>query len=172
MIFTRNKNPRYFEENRTGTNCGSLAFNIEEWYDLELDIYDDYVDMEDWINSLYEEFVDQKEFSDFYAKLLVKIILEDFKGEIRLVDCYSPLKKDEELIAFRSFIDYEVQMDMFGEPMLDYADFDYHFKVFRDGEWIEKNGGYEVHSCSESDWDCGDMSYISNTYYFAHKILT
>ena len=32
MLFSPNHDPNYFEEHSFLTNCGSFAFNIQEWY--------------------------------------------------------------------------------------------------------------------------------------------
>ena len=84
--------------------------------------------------------------------------MEDFKGELRLQKAGEEPKQNEELISFATFAYYSEEE---GD-----SNYDFHFKVFRDGKWMEKNGWGPVHECSE--WDWGD--YISDVYYLIHKI--
>lgn len=158
--FTRNTDPRYWDEEQSWCNCGSFALNIREWYSPEwicaFDLYED--SYWDYLSHLLEEReIDEYEASDKYALRLIEGILKDFPNEVRFLVDESEINKDEELIEFRAvFINDEEN--------------DFHFKVFRDGYWMEKNGSGEVHLCSADNWDYGDLVYISNTYYLARKI--
>ena len=161
MYYTRNSNLNYYIEHCEQANCGSFALRINEWYDLDTP-FENHVGMsiESWIKQgACEDNLSDNEMSDLYAAILVGRILDDFEEEVRLLNSSSEVKSDEELVAFRAYIHYYDDED--------WKDWDYHFKVYRDGEWQEKNGDCEVHSCEEDDW--GD--YISDTYYFA-KILS
>ena len=158
--YTRNSNLNYYIEHCEQANCGSFALRINEWYDLDTP-FENYTGMpiESWINKgVFENDSTDLEMSELYAAILVGRILDDFEEDIRLIDSSSEVKSNEELIAFRAYIHYDESVG--------YTDWDYHFKVYRDGHWQEKNGDCEVHDCDEDDW--GD--YVSDTYYFAKNL--
>ena len=128
--YTRNHDPHYYEDHPVGTNCGSYALNIKEWYDNEL--YENYADIEDWVDCLlYEGY------------------------ELREVTSIDDCAQNEEIIAFRTYVDLDF-----------YEDFDFHFKVLRNGEWSEKNGNGPVHTCTLENWG----KYNSSTFFLAHTI--
>ena len=66
---------------------------------------------------------------------------------------------DEELIAFRAFVNED-------------CNWDFHFKVLRNGLWQEKCGSDPVRFCEEDDWHNGLVEYISYTSYFAKKLAS
>lgn len=160
--YERNSNPKYYEEHCGEANCGSYALNLQGWYDPEgyfCHVYDcEYPD--DAMGILYESGYDEDEINRLYADILVEGILEEFDGELRQVDWRESIEDNEELIAFRTFAICE---DDEGE----YFHYDFHFKVFRDGKWMEKHGSYAVQECDEDEWG----NYNSKTYYFAHKLI-
>lgn len=160
--FTRNSDPDYYEKNCGSSNCGSYAFNIKEWYDADHDFSDEVGDVFDWIRDMAESY-DNDEISDIYAEAVAETILNDFEGEIRELDEEdSIIDFDEELIAFRTFCIYDDD---------GWTNFDFHFKVFRDGGWKEKCGSSEVRFCTLEDWTNGINTYTSKVYYFAHKVF-
>ena len=92
-----------------------------------------------------------------------KKMLEDFSGKLRIVQRYDYLEADEELIAYRLSVmedeDYVVDMD-------------FHFIVFRNGQWMSKLGTDVVESFdfTEKPWETPYFVYNSSIVYLAHKI--
>ena len=153
MRYERNNDPNYYIEKQHYSNCGSFALNLKGWYDPEEYFYDIYGPIDFWMESLREDYTNE-ELSDMYADVLVEGMLEEFKGELRLLECIDDeIDDDEELISFRGVCDNDID------------EYDFHFKVFRNGRWMEKHGGGPVRECREWDWGW----YISETYYFAHR---
>ena len=158
MRYTRNSNPRYYIDHYEQANCGSYALRVEGWYDADAFFEAEHGDMYDWIETCDWNGWSDEEMSEFYADVLVGGILEEFHDELReLHDETDELLEGEELIAFRTFAGH----DYWGE-----YDYDFHFKVYRDGCWREKMGCHPCEECTLEDWG----KYISNTIYFAHKI--
>lgn len=160
LSFIRNFDPDYFNDWPYDANCGSYAFNICGWYDADCEFEDEVGDVGEWIKELSEDGLSDFAISEIYAEVLVEQILKDFYGEVRLLEEIPLLKPNEELIAFRTFC----TMEDTGIP-----DFDYHFKVYRDGHWKEKCGASEVSDCTLENWNYEDFSYISPVHFFTHQ---
>lgn len=158
MNYTRNSDIKFYEEKPWETNCGSYALRLNEWYELDNlfeDVVGSYVD--EWIEDQNKMGHSDFEISCIYGEILVECILNEFEGELEICDGLPPSTSNVELIAFNTFCYYEDT---------GYADFDYHFKVLRDGTWKEKCGAGPVRECDEDEW--GD--YIGDVIYFYHKI--
>jgi len=157
MGYTRNYNPNYFEECEGSTNCGSFAFNIEEWYSPDKYFEEDfYCCVDEWIDHCIRNGWDEQGISNAFVDILVKYILLDF-DDIRIVSYAADVKSNEELIAFRTFVNSE-------------GNWDFHFKVLRDYVWLEKCGSKPVRFCEKDDWHNGFIEYNSPTVYFARKL--
>lgn len=160
MYYTHNSDLSYYETNRFETNCGSYALRLNEWYDL-----DEYFAettgyfVGEWIIEQDQEGYDDYEISVMYKDILVQGILEEFYGELEVCDGMPPKSDDVELIAFSTFCDSSDSSYS--------SDFDYHFKVFRDGKWMEKCGTSEVRECDRDDWG----RYIDDVTFFYHKLM-
>ena len=163
MEYTKNTNPHYYEENEAYSNCGSFAFNIEEWYNPEIDLEAQVFYVGSWMLEMLDDGYTCDEVADIYAEILADSILEDFAGEIREVFSPSQVHDDEELIAFRGYCRYEIEEDQF-------PDYDFHFKVLRNGIWQEKCGRRPVKFCTLDDWNYMTRTYNSITFYFAHRV--
>jgi hypothetical protein len=163
MEYTKNTNPHYYEENEAYSNCGSFAFNVEEWYDPESDFEIDVGYVGDWIVEMVDNGFSCDEVADIYAEKLAESVLNDFFGEVREILFPWQVKDNEELIAFRGYCRYETNEDS-------YPDYDFHFKVFRNGIWQEKCGRHPVKFCTEDDWTYMTRTYNSYTIYFAHLV--
>ncbi len=158
MNYTRNSDLTYYETHRHEANCGSYALRLNEWYDLDYyfeDVTGYYID--EWITEKSEEGYNDYEISTMYGDILVQGILEEFDGELEICSGWPSKTDDVELIAFSTYC-YASSSK--------YGDYDYHFKVFRDGKWMEKCGMEPVQECTEDGW--GD--YIGDVTYFYHKI--
>ena len=158
MEYTRNSDPDYYNKNRVRANCGSYALRLREWYDPEEyleSIEEDYVD--GWIECMAMNGYDNDEITDYYIDVLVDGMLQEFDGELELCDGQPPTTSDKELIAFNGFCccddDYNI-------------DYDFHFKVLRDGMWSEKPGREPVKFCDLEEWG----RYTGKTVYMYHKI--
>ena len=158
MYYTRNSDLTYYETHRYEANCGSYALRLNEWYDLDYyfeDVTGYYID--EWITEKSEEGYNDYEISTMYGDILVQGILEEFDGELEICGGWPPKTDDVELIAFSTYCYANSSK---------YSDYDYHFKVLRDGKWMEKCGSGPVEECTEDGW--GD--YIGDVTYFYHKI--
>ena len=159
MRYARNSDPQYYIDNYRYANCGSYALRVEGWYDADEFFENRYGDIFDWIDNCYYNGWSNDEMSEFYADVLVGGILDEFENELRLLnDEDDELFEGEELIAFRTYAGADEWEDY---------DFDFHFKVYRDGCWREKMGWCPCEECTLEDWG----KYISSTTYFAHKIV-
>lgn len=152
MNYTKNNDPNYYEKHQGSSNCGSFAFQIEEWYSP-----DEGFDVEEWIDCGYNGGWDDYELADSFVEQLIPVILDDFDN-VRFIFSKAELESNEELIAFRTWVEE--------------GNWDFHFKVLRDGLWQEKCGSDPVRFCSEDDWHNGIMDYNSYTVYFARKLAS
>ena len=159
--YERNSNPEYYETHSGESNCGSYALNLQGWYDPEsyfCHIYDcEYPD--DGMMELYECGYDENEINNIYADTLIEGMLKEFDGELRLINPDDKIEDNEELIAFRTFAYLEDDEEYFCS--------DFHFRVFRDGTWKEKQGWQRVEECDMDYWGM----YDSQTYYLAHQLV-
>lgn len=161
MYYTRNSDPSYFETHTSEANCGSFAFNIQGWYDPEIELYDEVGDISAWIVDLHEnDFLSDEEISDIYLEYIAQSVLNDFGNDIRRLNPSERAQNNEEVIVLRTFCVYDEC----------YPNWDFHFKVLRDGLWMEKCGHDPVKTCDWDDWDYNFYSYISDKVYFAKKI--
>ena len=156
MIYSRNTNLDYYIDEQEYTNCGSYALRLNEWYDPE-----DYFERRignicDWIGDQTDAGYSDEEISNIYGEILFEGISEEFANEIELWNGMPPAPGTE-LIAFNTFCRWD---DDWG------ADWDFHFKVLRDGKWMEKCGPLPVEECDEYDWG----RYIGTPIYFCHRI--
>ena len=156
MKYKRNSDPDYYIDRQADSNCGSFALRLEGWYDPEAYFYDYVkpVGVINWMNELSESYNDD-EIATFYAEILIERMLKEFEGELRILARGQKVEANEELIEFRTFC---WSWD---------ETWDFHFKVFRDGKWMEKNGDGPVHECEEDEW--GD--YDSEVFYLAHRVV-
>lgn len=166
VMFTPNHDPNYFQENCIFTNCGSYAFNIQGWYCPD-ENFDE--DDEKLGNTLFEE--DELTTTEI-LQLLFDRDVEQILNDFDLVRVYNKdifLKSNEELVAFRMC----VVPDFFdGED--DSLSIDYHFRVKRNGKWMEKIGCGQVHEVlnySENPWVVSEfLIYSGPIAYFIRKV--
>lgn len=159
--YTRNSDLKFYERNRHDTNCGSFALRVNEWYEADGSFEElEGIRLEEWIRrGIFEYDLTDYEVSNQLAAIFTKQIFRDF-DDIRIVKDFSEVENNEELIAFRTF--------SWWDGYYDTVDWDFHFMVFRNGEWQEKMGYGPVQSSEDTDEGWGD--YISDTIYFAKKI--
>ena len=153
MSYTRNTDPTYYYKNSGAVNCGSFALRLNEWYEPE----EDYDEIYDWIIGMSWDY-DDYEISNLYADIIIDRILSDFSDEIEICDGRAPSTSDTELIAFATFCEYDESEE--------YCNWDFHFKVFRNGIWQQKCGCFPPEFCELDEWG----RYTSKVTYFYHKI--
>ena len=160
-LYKRNSDPGLFRENENGTNCGSFALNVTEWYTPYIEGY-----IED--DSLWKYEVDERArwaydlLQDGYTAMEVMDCVTDRDFEFILMTCpwLEPIDLDEmrdtdRVIAYR--LSMEVPGDVSEFDMDENGDF--HFRLFENGEWWEKNGAGPVHKVidmSEEPWEVDD----------------
>lgn len=134
-------------------NCGGFALETFSWY--EPDFFNDegcYL-----CEDLAAENFSIEYIQEVLCKGCINSILEDFGEKIRVVLRKDNLKTDEELIAFRVDCGFET----------DYEIQDFHFRVFRDGRWQEKNGHGQIHDAADPDEEIWNGIYLGPTIYLA-----
>ena len=156
--YTHNSDLSLYDKSPSTTNCGSYALRLNEWYHLDRHFHDLMGEtLEDWIIAKTKVGYSEYEITYFYEVILIKGLLLDFEGELEVCDGTPPETDDMELIAFNAFC-YCIDSE--------FADADFHFKVFREGQWKEKCGKCQVRECDKEHWG----SYIGDPFYFYHKI--
>lgn len=158
MYYTRNSDLNYYETHAEESNCGSYALRLNEWYDPEKYLEDKVGDIGEWVAELGREGYENFEASNIYAEELIEGMLKEFKGELVICEGKIPTDPQVELIAFGTFCYWDKRFKR--------VDVDFHFKVFRDGKWMEKCGTLEVQESDEFEWE----PYNSDITYFYHKI--
>ena len=164
MSFSPNHDPNYFEEHSFLTNCGSFAFNIQEWYSPDDRFCEDDIELG---NRLFKEtFLSVEEILRLLYERNVKQILKDF-DVMQVTDKNFSLKPNEELIAFRMCVNPDASTE--DEPLY----IDYHFRVKRSGCWMEKPGCHEIRmvdNYSEDPWEVSEeLIYTGPIAYFVKK---
>ncbi len=163
FYYTHNNDPTYYETNRFETNCGSYALRLKEWYDNEID--EDCGGINDWIEELLDAEIPPFEIPDIIAKAFIDELLSDFPDEELILlsrITQAALKNTStELVAFRVYVPIDEYLDD------EWCCFDFHFRVWRNGHWMEKNGSKEVSQCNIIDWG----KYNSSTFFLLHKVV-
>ena len=164
----------YFNERQTRNeentekkdyNCGGYALRTFSWY-LPYE-YDEknypFFSNSDLAEYLMDVGYSVEETMDEILRVNTEKMLKDFSGKLRVVQRYSHIENDEELIAYR--LSFEVD-----DSCID--DMDFHFVVFRDGQWMSKMGADEVKlfAFTEEQWETPNFIYNSPIVYLAHKI--
>lgn len=158
MDYTHNSDLTYYEKYPARANCGSFALQLKEWYSPDEALEDSEGDIYWWVLDKADEGWTEIDTSNLYLDIIMKQIMVDFANEIEICDGAPPYTKDKELIALRTFCIWNEDQS--------WSDYDFHFKVFRDGCWQQKNGTKPVEFCTLEDW----QDYISDTIYFYHII--
>lgn len=135
-------------QNNTETwayNCGGYALGIYSWYRP----YD--VGVADEIANALE--LDEN-IDDIIHDLFISTrdhILVEFPN-LRLI-------KKEDIDKYDSVIAYRVGISQYST--YDHVDWDFHFRLYKDGKWTEKAGGLPISECEfdpleEIQWECED----------------
>lgn len=125
-------------------NCGGYALRTFSWY------CPNSCSLIDKIEELLGEGFDFSEIKDIMTEWMVKSMLSDFGDTLSVIDEKEVPKamkeSDREVVAFRFGIECDDEDDWFDSISKGYTpDYetlatDFHFCVFRDGEWMEKCG--------------------------------
>lgn len=158
---TRNQDNTY----QSNYNCGGYALRTFSWF------YPADEDM-DWNWSIREDHIDNY-IKDGYddEDVATMILEEDIDYMLEHIETLSLYEEDpqkyeprlgEELIA------YCIYVDSYNE------DNDFHFKVLRDGKWMEKNGGGQIQETlppwERKSWYYTGRTYNSEVVYFINKV--
>lgn len=156
-------------------NCGGYALRTFSWYHPYKFFAWDYIE------ELLKRGYDRDEIVDKILEFSCGNMQEDFGDKMRLIDytdhnrgkaveekLLKQLQENEELIAFRIGLEIDDTCDYEDQPVVE--DYDFHYRVYRDGCWKEKIGNGEIDNCdfTEDAWD-GYCIYDSPIYYFAMK---
>ena len=148
-------------------NCAGFALRTFSWYcPLPQSTYDRF-------EELFDDGFDFETIENMMTNEMVETMLSDFASNLRVVDYGESIANDEELIAFRFGVNYDPDFDWSFMGPWD-CDVDFHYQVFRDGRWQEKNGDGDIHNCETPDpaepWDTGILVYGGPLIFLAHKI--
>lgn len=157
MSYTYNSQPELYKLDCPNTNCGSFAFRIKEWYHPEDGLIDEVGEIDCWIADMIEMGYSIDEITEIYLDAIVEQIMEDFYGTIEICDGQPPGTDDKELVALSVFCDWDKDF---------WSDYDFHFKVLRNGRWQDKPGMEPIRFCTKDDWG----RYTSKVVYFYHKV--
>lgn len=165
---TYNRGFEFWNEEHRECNCGSYAFNLDEWYCpgyLSGTYDDDDCEIPIFLGYCEDDGMTEDELANQLAGFYLDKIKKDFKDSIRIL-CEQPrivdLKDNEELIAFRA------GAYSWGGCNCSSYDYDFHFKVYRDGRWLEKKGSLAINFTTLDDW-MGSLYYNSETFYIIHR---
>ena len=164
-----NKSFDFWNEEHEDCNCGSYAFNLDEWYHPGC-ICGRYDDCDDdvitFLDSWSDEGIDDDELANELASFYLDKIENDFEGEIRIVHDFelpTYVCPGEEVIAFRAgayaWKGYNCSS----------FDYDFHFKVLRDGHWFEKRGSEPIRATNLNEWTAS-IYYNSETFFIIHRL--
>lgn len=144
-------------------NCGGFALGTYNWYFP----YDE-DEREELLCELYESDDSDREIAETLLRIDLEWMVEEFDGQLRVLDKIEDLKDDETLIAYRVGYDREESYKC-GSATDGY---DFHYKVFTDGCWREKCGSTVCKPCrlwEHREWTYWDFEYNSSMVYLALK---
>lgn len=148
-------------------NCGGFALSTYSWYKP----YSyDRSEIVDTIVNLTDEGLSYEKITSIILDKFEEQMLEDFPDLKVVSNSYQP-KEDEDLIALRIFYYLELEEDN-GEYEVDFFDYDFHYRVFREGVWIEKCGSCPIQEAWDPEWETYDGYYYdSEIRYYAKPSL-
>lgn len=172
MNYNKITNPNFWDEPRPLCNCGSFALGVDTWFapygNEDCSTNEGLEAREIIIASLHEEGAS--------VDAIMSILLEMDQEEI-LRECpwlepilEGEIKEEDTVVAYRLSLNID-------EEVLFEIDEDYHFRIRKQGVWMEKCGDGEVIQCAEQDWDDfrkpwhlpHNLIYSSDIVYFRHK---
>ena len=163
--------PGFWAKHHYYLNCGSFALNVMEWYvpydnecEDRMGAMVDYIRQGDTADEVYEKIMDAD----------VKFMLWQF-SDILVPISYEKmltLPKETTVIAYRIGIVFDGDWE---DVDICDIDEDFHFKVRRNGQWMEKQGHREVRFCElnpDEPWPIRsdrELKYDSEIKYFIYN---
>ena len=151
--YNRKRNRNKWNTDCYKYNCGGLALGTYSWYlpyDLDGDDDEEQLIVKDWHEAGYSE----KEICQMLTDQYVEYMLNDFGGRLQILHDVHEAAPTDTIIMFRVGVSImEVEGWDEDDDELDmYYDTDFHFRVRRNGHWIEKMGDRPI-SISSEDYD-------------------
>lgn len=165
-FFIRNRNPKFWNQERPGYNCGAFALNTPSWV-KPYDLNDEYTEESRY--NLIQEMMDD---GFDRATIMETVLMADQEALLGACSWIEPVLKEEirpedRVIAYRLML--ESNAFEAGE-----IDDDYHFRVRINGFWFEKCGQDPIRFCGifadEAPWHVTPyLVYDSEVIYFRFK---
>lgn len=184
--------------NEEDYNCATYAFNLPDGGFKLFNCFDDH-----YLIELHEDgYTEDRIYETILENLTYEILDGQYPEHIRQVKTLEDIqniKDDEELIQMRIRLDYshglrpscgkigDCNDSCIGCLESHYVDKqyciggDFHFRVFRNGKWMEKCGATEIQECEPWNDDFGhhandfngssDNGYLSPTVLFINKVI-
>ena len=138
-------------------NCGGYAFETYSWYgpgdfSEEDDAVNDFI-----INIMDSDISDEEDINELLFDFCVNEILKTFPTYRRISE-----EEAQQLPIFTKIIAFRIFFN-------DFFDYDYHFKIRKNGIWSHKRGSSKVKQCTLEKWSYIDCSYNSPTAYFVER---
>lgn len=145
-------------------NCGGFALGTYNWYYPYCE-----EEREELCYELYDSDDSDHEIAETLLRIDIEWMIEEFDGQLRVLESIEDLKPDETLIAYRVGFDRD-QSRNFGTAIDGY---DFHYKVYVDGAgWYEKCGSAIQKPCrlwEKRSWEYWDFEYNSSLVFLALK---
>ena len=164
-----NKGLDFWNEEHKNCNCGSYAFNLNEWYHPGCmcgrynDCNDDVLYL---LDCWHEGGADDDDLANDLASFYLDKIKNDFGDEVRIVfasELPTSVNEGEEVVAFRAGA---YAWEGYNCSSFDY---DFHFKVLRNGHWFEKCGSGLIQETNLDEWTTS-IYYNSKTFFIIHRL--
>ena len=163
MTYEIKKNYNYSEEELKLFNCMGYAFGVELMMNPATTLY-----VLEWMDEMYNIFNTNSlevpdEISDWVADDCEDCLCDCYPG-LELIKNPESVPEDKELISFKFAVN----------SLTNPSDYNFHFKVRRNGTWSEKLGDEEIRECEllpDESWDSRDFQngVWSSVRYFAWK---
>lgn len=163
MTYEIKKNYNYSEEELKLFNCMGYAFGVELMMNPAATLY-----VLEWMDEIYNIFNTNSlevpdEISDWVADDCEDCLCDCYPG-LELIKNPESVPEDKELISFKFAVN----------SLTNPSDYNFHFKVRRNGTWSEKLGDEEIRECEllpDESWDSRDFQngVWSSVRYFAWK---
>lgn len=149
----------FWESGIPWLNCGSFALGVDEWFTP----YEDRMGVGE--NKLFYNIEDEISYrlaEGLSLEETYEALLDEDSHEIlnkcpwcRLVSTVEAKKHTTNIVAYR----LAIVVDDDGEVL----DYDFHFRLLKDGVWCEKCGGRPTRECREQDWNIFEKPWDTNS---------
>ncbi len=166
--------PNFWSKHHSSLNCGSFALNLLKWY-VPYDEEDN--GFENRIDAIVEYIRQGDTADEVYKKIInadVRYILWQFSDVLTPItyEQMLALPKETTIVAYRIGIVFDGDWEDVDACDVDE---DFHFKVRRNGQWMEKQGHHEVRHCElnpDEPWPLRfgkELKYDSDIQYFIYN---